>query len=368
MKKGTDESSRRRFFKKTALLAFPLVIAGLVGRWGVAILEKSQAAASTKASNLPPIFSDHRLQSLLSYETTNNADFFQMDLYAPYYTHYPSALCSPRLDPNKYTLTIQGKVKEPLMLDLKALEQFPTADEYETIECVLNTINPPGSMIGTAKWTGARLGDLLRHAGVMPEAKYVVFRCADGYDVGIPLDKAMHPGTLLAYRMNDQVLPLKNGYPVRTVVPGIYGMKNAKYVTEIEVVDYEYVGYWQREEYWSNDLKIKTKSIILYPKNRAQVDGATPIAGVAFAGDRGISRVEVSLDGGQTWNETVLKQPPSPYVWVLWAYQWNMTKAGTYTIVVRAYDGQGVMQDSKDKPRAHPEGVSGYHSIQVTVA
>jgi DMSO/TMAO reductase YedYZ molybdopterin-dependent catalytic subunit len=303
----------------------------------------------------------------MSYETTSNADFFQLDLNAPYYTHYSSALCSPRLDPNTYTLTIQGKVEEPLILGLKDLEQFQTADEYETLECVLNTINPPGSMIGTAKWTGLRLGDLLRRVGVTPEAKYVVFRCADGYDVGIPLERAMHPGTLLAYRMNDLVLPPAHGYPVRAVVAGIYGMKNAKYITEIEVVDYEYVGYWQREEYWSNDLTIKTKSIILYPKDHAQVNGSIPIAGIAFAGDRGISRVEVSVDDGQTWNEAVLKKPASPYVWVLWAYQWNMMRTGTYTITARAYDGQGVMQDPKDNPRNHPNGASGLHSIQVTL-
>ena len=143
-------------------------------------------------------------------------------------------------------------------------------------------------------------------------------------------------------------------------------MMNAKWITEIEVSDQVYLGYWQ-ERGWSNDARIKTTSIIYYPSANARVNGTTPIAGVAFAGDRGISKVEVSVDGGNTWNEAILKQPRSAYSWVLWAYEWTPTATGTVNIMARAYDGKGQLQD-QSVVQPFPDGASGYPSNQVTVA
>jgi DMSO/TMAO reductase YedYZ molybdopterin-dependent catalytic subunit len=164
--------------------------------------------------------------------------------------------------------------------------------------------------------------------------------------------------------MNDVTLPNEHGFPVRAIVPGIYGMMNAKWITEIEVTDQVYLGYWQ-ERGWSNDARIKTTSIIYYPTSNAQVTGLTPIAGVAFAGDRGISKVEVSFDGGNTWNAATLKTPRSPYSWVLWAYQWTPKSSGTANISARAYDGTGQLQDPTIT-QPFPDGASGYQSVQVT--
>ena len=124
---------------------------------------------------------------------------------------------------------------------------------------------------------------VLNQAGLQGNANYVVFRCADGYTVGIPIDRALESGALLAYKMNDAMLPTEHGFPLRAIVPGIYGMMNAKWITAIEVSDQVYLGYWQ-ERGWSNDARIKTTSIIYYPTSNAQVHGPTPIAGVAFAG------------------------------------------------------------------------------------
>jgi DMSO/TMAO reductase YedYZ molybdopterin-dependent catalytic subunit len=141
---------------------------------------------------------------------------------------------------------------------------------------------------------------------------------------------------------------------------------NAKWITEIEVTDQVYLGYWQ-ERGWSNDARIKTTSIIYNAPSNVQMNSSTPIAGVAFAGDRGISKVEVSVDGGSTWNEATLKPPRSPYAWVLWAYDWKPTAAGTANIVVRATDGKGQLQDST-VTQSFPDGASGYPSAQVTVS
>ena len=142
-------------------------------------------------------------------------------------------------------------------------------------------------------------------------------------------------------------------------------MMNAKWITEIEVVDHIYLGYWQ-ERGWSNDARIKTTSILYYPPANAQVGGSLPIAGVAFAGDRGISKVEVSTDGGHAWNDAILKTPKSPYSWVLWAFEWTPTAKGDYTIVVRATDGKGELQDPTYRS-PFPEGATGYNPVAVTV-
>jgi DMSO/TMAO reductase YedYZ molybdopterin-dependent catalytic subunit len=288
-------------------------------------------------------------------EVTDNRVFYRVDIDP----------IPPQLDPTTWTLKVHGKVNNPSTLTQDSLVSMPSVDEYDTLECVSNTINPSGGLISNAKWTGVPLAKVLNQAGVAPDAKYVVFRCGDGYSVGIPLDRALLPDAVLAYKMNDATLPIEHGFPLRAIVPGIYGMMNAKWITEIEVTDQVYLGYWQ-ERGWSNDAQIKTTSFPYYPQAGATVQGPTPIAGVAFAGDRGISKVEVSVDNGITWNEAELKTPKSPYSWVLWAYRWNPTTTGTVTILVRAYDGSGQIQDPT-AVQPFPNGGSGYSSIQVTV-
>jgi hypothetical protein len=242
---------------------------------------------------------------------------------------------------------------------------MPPTDQYATLECVSNTINPPGALISNGKWTGIPLATILNQAGLTSDAIYIIFHCAEGYTVGIPKERALEPGALLAYDLNDAPLPPEHGFPLRAVIPGLYGMMNAKWITEIEASDSVYLGYWQ-ERGWTNDAMIKTTSIIYYPSDGATVNSSLPIAGVAFAGDRGISKVEVSTDGGNTWDTAQLKPPKSPYSWVLWAYQWTPTTTGTQTIVVRATDGTGQLQDSAQN-QPFPNGATGYNSIEVNV-
>jgi len=360
-------SSRRGFLRKVAVAVAALVVAGVAVKVGASLFSGQPVIRSNDSvpinptrsevqpSGLPAIFRDERIRDLVDSEVTDNRVFYRVDI----------DLTPPQLDFDKWALKIWGKVGKPLTLDKDGLMKLPAKDQYTTLECVSNTIYPPGALISNAKWTGVHLADLLNEAAVTPDAKYVVFHCADGYSVGIPLDRAMSPGAMLAYKMNDQLLPSGHGFPLRAIVPGIYGMMNAKWIQEIEVVDRVYLGYWQ-ERGWSNDAKIKTTSIIYYPGDGSYLSGPTPIAGVAFAGDRGISKVEVSVDGGNTWNEAVLKKPTSPYSWVLWAYDWTPASKGGYAIVTRAYDGAGNVQDSKPTP-PFPDGASGYQKIQVTV-
>jgi DMSO/TMAO reductase YedYZ molybdopterin-dependent catalytic subunit len=352
--------SRRRFLRKVAISAGAITLAGTATAFGLSLLSRQRWMWPQSQRSVPAtIFADERLRDLLNSEVTTN-DIFNVEL---------STWNAAKVDLNEWMLRIHGAVNQPIALDMNNLMRLPAKSEYYTLECVY--LEPPmpviEQFIATAKYTGVPLAGLLEEAKVAPNAKYLVFRCADGYDVGIPMSAGMHPGTMLAYRVNDNILPDKHGFPLRAIVPGFYGQMNPKRITEIELVHDEYTGYWQRIEHWSNDLVVKTTSIIRYPQDYAKVTGTMPIAGVAFAGDRGISKVEVSVDGGDTWSEAALKRPLSPYTWVLWAYEWNPTARDLYTIVVRAYDGKGKAQDPK-VARAWPDGASGYHSIHVTAS
>jgi len=360
-------SSRRGFLKKVGVAAVVLAVAGIAARIGMPLFSGQPVVrsntpipindrpASVDLDELPAIFRDPRISDLVGSEISDNRVFYRVDINP----------VSPQLSFDQWALKVSGKVNSPLTIDKEHLLAIPAKDEYATLECVSNTINPPGALISNAKWSGVPLADVLTSAGVTPDAKSVVFRCADGYSVGIPLDLAMRPGSLLAYKMNDEFLPQEHGSPLRAIVPGIYGMMNAKWITEIEALDNVYLGYWQQRG-WSNDAKIKTTSIIYYPAPNTQMNGTLPIAGIAFAGDRGIQKVEVSTDGGNTWNGAIIKTSRSPYSWVLWAYEWTPDTKGNHTIIVRATDGNNQLQDPTNT-LSFPDGASGYHSIQVTV-
>ena len=359
--------SRRGFLKKAAIAAAVLIVAGIAARVGLDIFSGQPVVSSgtvipvdtppseTNPQDLPAVFRDARISDLVGSEVTDSRVFYRVDIDP----------IPPQLNLDQWSLKITGKVNNPITLNKDSLMALPAKDEYSTLECVSNTINPPAALISNAKWTGTSLAALLNQAGLTSDAKYVVFHSADGYTVGIPLDRAIRPEALLAYKMNDAPLPNEHGFPLRAILPGIYGMMNAKWITEIEVVDYAYLGYWQ-DRGWSNDARINTTSLIYYPSPQAQVSDPIPIAGIAFAGDRGISKVEVSVDGGKTWNPATLKTPLSPYSWVLWAYTWTPTNKGSTTVTVRAYDGAGNVQ-TPFAEQPFPNGASGLHSIQVTV-
>lgn len=325
----------------------------------------SLTETSTTTKALQSIFMDPAISDLLRSEVTDARIFYRVDIDPD----------PPELDFDSWSLKVHGKVANPLTLNKADLLSMSKTSEYVTFECISNTINPSAGLIGNAKWTGVPITLILSRAGLQPDAKYVVFHSAEGYVVGVPLDRAWHPESILAYMMNDQPLRADHGFPVRAVIPGLYGMMSAKWITEIEIISDVYLGFWQTRG-WSNDAQIKTTSIIYYPSVLAGADfgvvrlGATsgiiPIAGVAFAGERGISKVEVSTDGGNTWNQAFIKQPLSPFSWVLWAYSWTPAP-GQYVLKVRATDGTGNLQDSTTT-NPFPNGATGYNQVKVTVA
>jgi DMSO/TMAO reductase YedYZ molybdopterin-dependent catalytic subunit len=363
--------TRRSFLRLIAAAAVALPIIFL----GVDKLLSKQNEAQEQASTVPNLlpqtgprpkgFEDPNLAPLLASEVTPTYLFYRIDINP----------IIPQVDSKSWNLTIKGLVEKPLTINYGQIKSMPSVEEYVTLECISNKIG--GDLISTALWKGVRLSQLLEKAVIKANVKYVVFRCADGYDVGIPIEKSQMEGTILAYDMNYAPLTPKHGFPVRAIVPGLYGMMNPKWLTEIELVDSVYKGYWQRLG-WRNDAEDNAGSSILIPgqaparqrfrkldeTNNASYGDKVPIAGIAFAGNRGISKVEVSTDGGTTWKTARIKDPLSQYTWVLWTAGYVPPNKENYRIVVRATDKTGNVQTTEMNP-PFPNGATGYHTITV---
>jgi DMSO/TMAO reductase YedYZ molybdopterin-dependent catalytic subunit len=288
-------------------------------------------------------------------EVTSNDDFYIVS----------KNLIDPEITGSKWRLRVGGAARAMLELTLDDVIAMPSRDQYTTLQCISNDVG--GDLISTAKWTGFPLRDLLAKVTPLPSAKYAVFRSDDDYTESLPLDFAMRDGVMLAYRMNDEALPTKHGYPLRLLAPGKYGIKNAKWITEIALMDEETFGYWQ-QRYWTQEARMNTSSRIDVPVPRATVSTSPyRLHGLAFSGDRGISRVEVSTDGGDSWQEAIMKPALSPYTWVLWYYDWRPSGDGDKAVIfARATDGVGNVQTARSAP-PHPSGATGYPRVQVTV-
>lgn len=286
----------------------------------------------------------------LALEVTPNADFYEVSKN-PF---------DPQVDDKSWRLQIGGLVERPFSLTYKEIKTLPPVDQYATLCCISNDVG--GSLIGNALWRGVRLKDLLERAGVKPEAVDIVLRARDDYSDSIPVAKAMAEGNILVYEMNGEPLSVSHGFPVRLIVPGIYGKKNVKWITGIEAINYDYLGFWQNRG-WDDRAVYKTLSRIDAPDGT--IGESATIAGIAFAGDRGITRVEVSTDGGKSWEQAEVKPALSQYSWVLWHKGWSPQYSGRHLIKVRATDGTGATQTAA-YTTPYPSGSSGYDSKEVS--
>ncbi len=372
-----DKVDRRQFIRMLSMVVAGSIASVFVFYWAD-LFSRSRPLSSSGPPPPPlqsPVLSNATSRSdlpseLLPFfvsEITPNDRFYRIDI---------NVATTPTIIVDMWKLRVTGLIDNPLELTYGELKSLPSIEEYATLECVSNEVG--GDLISTALWKGVSLKSLLEMAQVKPEATYIVFKCFDGYDVGIPLEKGLEETTLLAYEMNRATLPTNHGFPVRAIVPGIYGMMNAKWITEIELVDAVYEGFWQRKG-WSNRAKHKIHSTIVAPGNALSnrfgslgapttvtLGNKVPIAGIAFAGNEGISKVEVSMDGGNSWQEAMIKRPISINSWVLWYIVWNPNSQGRHIISVRAVDGTGKIQPvGFSEP--FPDGHSGYHMIEVTV-
>lgn len=359
-KTTTKTRTKSKKFDRRRRLFIQAGVASAVGAailvYGVGFLLRS--TSSTVAPPASP-------SALFAQGITPNNNFYRVDVN----------IFPPTVNGSTWQLSVSGLVSTPLTLNLAQIQQMAYYEQYNTLECVSNTIG--GDLISTAQWRGVRLGDVLTMAGLQSSAEYIVFRAVDGYDVAIPVANALEDDTLLVYEMNGEPLPTDHGYPLRAIVPGLYGMMNCKWITSIEAVSTDYQGYWQVRG-WTNDAHYQTGSEIVIPGGAQITDrfgingsydvplGMIPIAGIAFAGDRGISLVEVSTDGGNTWTQASLKPPLSENTWVFWSAEWNPPSKGQYQLIVRATDGTGAVQTAV-MSGPFPSGATGYHVVDISV-
>jgi DMSO/TMAO reductase YedYZ molybdopterin-dependent catalytic subunit len=269
----------------------------------------------------------------------------------------------PTVDVGSWTLEITGRVARPLRLRYADILKRPAIEKMVTLQCIDNEV--AGELISNAVWKGISLQQLIEEARPHPSAVDVAFHGADLYSDSIPLDRALNYDVFLAYQMNGVPLPKRNGFPLRAVVPGIYGIKNVKWLTRIEILDYDYKGYWQQKG-WTDDGFIKVSSRIDAPGPYNTLRGNPSFRGIAFGGYNGIRSVELSFDGGKQWRPARIDPSPSRYAWVRWHYDWRAPKAGTYHVYVKATHHLGESQ-TDFMARAFPDGTSGLHSVVVFV-
>jgi DMSO/TMAO reductase YedYZ molybdopterin-dependent catalytic subunit len=341
-----------------------LGVAVVAGAFGRALMRSATAAAEAArvAIGLPgvadpapriPAGADIGVPGLSPFVTPNR-DFYRVD----------TALTVPSLDVEGWQLSIHGMVDRPLTLTYEQLLERPLMERDITLTCVSNEVG--GRYVGNARWVGVSLRDLLGEAGVRTGVDQIVGRSSDGFTTGTPASVALDGrDAMLAVAMNGEPLPLVHGFPVRMVIPGLYGYESAcKWLTEIELTTYAaFSAYWVRRG-WAEQAPIRTSSRIDTPTGRDVRTGEVTVAGVAWAQHRGIDAVEVSVDDGE-WTPAMLGEVISEDTWRHWSAPWTAT-AGTHTLAVRAVDGDGVVQTDDEAP-PFPRGSSGIHRITVTV-
>jgi len=352
------EPNRRQFLGTAAGVTAGALLIGGMARWlrsqGAAAAERLKVVLPQPATALadPPPAVELGIAEVSPFFTPNSA-FYRID----------TALTVPRVDLSTWTLEVMGQVSKPLSFTYEQLLDRPMIEADITIACVSNEVG--GDLIGTARWLGCRLDDLLKEAGVSATADQIVGRSVDGFTAGFPTALLDGRDALVAIGMNGEPLPTNHGFPARLVVPGVYGYVSAtKWLNQIELTTFEeFQGYWIPRG-WSVKGPIKTQSRIDTPSNGATVKaGSTvPIAGVAWAPIRGIAKVEVRIDEGP-WKEATLGQEYQATTWRQWKLDWQPS-SGEHTLAVRATDGEGVTQTDQLAPVA-PDGATGWHTIKV---
>ncbi len=350
---------RRQFFRLAAIGAVVAVAAGAVSRW---IPSTAQVSASRAKAVVPvpiskqtvPADVDFDINGITPYVTPNGS-FYRVD----------TAFVPPNVTAEEWGLKIHGLVNKEVNIDYAALVARPQIERDITLTCVSNPVG--GNLAGNATWIGTRLDTLLAEAGPTSGADCVLFRSKDGFTQTAPLD-ALTDGrdAILAVAMNGEILPIEHGFPVRMVVPGLYGYVSAcKWIVDMKVSRFaDESAYWTQRG-WSDHGPIKTASRIDVPKGFAQFPaGDVTVAGVAWAQHRGISKVEVQIDDGP-WQTAELAGDASVDTWRQWKYLWKAT-SGTHTVQSRATDGKGVVQTSEVRD-VLPNGATGYDSRSIVI-
>jgi len=332
-------AGRRHLLRRSALVVAGAAVGTRLAAWAA-------SAGAAVAAAAKEVF---RLIKGMPPEVTPAGAFYQVS----------KNFFDPTVDVGKWRLEVTGHVNTPIKVTLDELKALaPAVERYQTFECISNEVG--GDLIGNAKWKAIRVKDVLAKAGVKPGATTVIWRAADGFSESIPFSIADDGETLLAYEMNGEPIPQKHGAPLRVLLLNRYGMKQPKWLTSIEVATHDYTGYWEQQG-WSKEAVVKVNSAFLVEQREG---GMLALGGWAYAGNRGISKVEFSPDNGKTWLPAAVKEPLNVNCWQFWSAEWKPPAPGEYTLKVRAYDGTGKLQPAEPKPTL-PDGGQGYHTVKV---
>lgn len=350
-----DRLSRREFFKGIGVgtlgMSFGVSAIDGIHKYAEALTEGEKHELLMKGTV--------NFKGFVAKEVTPNDEF--------YITSYSTTV--PEISRETFQLNVEGEVKKPYSLTMDEIEDMKDKTEFVTLECIGNPVG--GNAISNALWEGVTLKKVIERA--VPEKGIVktAFFAEDRYSDSIPYALSLSEDVFLAFSMNGEPLPDVHGFPLRAIVPGIYGMKNVKWLSRIELLSYDFKGFWEKRG-WSDEAVIPIKSQILMPMDGKTIKpGSYVIGGIAFAGRHGISGVQISLDDGDTWNDTEIKPPISRWAWTLWRYDWKPQDGKTYTIKVRGIDREGKIQEQGSFFRrftsSFPDGAKGYHTITVKV-
>ncbi len=284
--------------------------------------------------------------------------------YTPLDRHYRIDINTipPAIDENEWTLKVLGLVEKPLTLTLMELRRYEPMHQFITLACISNPVG--GDLIGTTRWTGVSLQRLLPDLGLQSTATHLKIRSADGFYEVVPLEVIRSDErVMLVYAWDGVPLPTGHGFPLRIYIPDVYGMKQPKWIESIEVTDRWEPGYWVVRG-WDEIARMKATSVIdTVAVNMTIIDASrqilVPIGGIAHAGARGISKIELQVNDGP-WQEAALRTPLSGLTWVIWRYDWPF-QSGDHTFTVRCYDGAGTPQIVTPSP-PEPHGATGLHS------
>jgi DMSO/TMAO reductase YedYZ molybdopterin-dependent catalytic subunit len=351
-------TNRRKFLVASGAAAAVAAAAGVGGQY----LQDKRFSVNTDSVKIggrgvqaPPLPKGAEITDIpgLSPFYTPDSQFYRVD----------TALVVPQVSAQTWQLRIHGMVDNPMTITFADLMKRPMIDRDITLTCVSESVG--GGYVGNARWQGTLLADLLKEAGIHPGATQIVMRDVNGMNLGVATEPVMDGRTsLLAVGMNGQPLPPEHGFPVRVVVPGLYGYVSAcKWVVDMQLTTFAaFDAYWTQRG-WSQQAPIKTESRIDTPKAGSVAAGKVMIAGVAWAQHRGIEAVEVGVDG--TWHQATLAVQDTIDTWRQWYYPWQATP-GKHTLQVRATDKTGYTQTSVNH-EPEPNGATGYHTVQVTV-
>ena len=349
----------------------------------------SRVSGELTVLNEDPLVAGTPLSTMDSEETPARSFFVR--------NHFPI----PSLDISNWGLSVTGEVERPLRLNYDDLKRLPSKEIGALLECAGNsraTVQPPieGLLwdhggVGSARWAGVPLRAVLERAGLLTTAKEVLLEGADhgkergeagelSFAMSLPMDKALHPDTLLAYEMNGEALSPEHGYPLRVVVPGWYGMTSVKWLANIKVLDHPFDGFHQTRYYVYVEegaengspkervTSLQVKSFITWPdRGHLLVAGRHQIRGVAWSGLGPVSKVEVSTDDGRTWLDANLEDSKSPYAWQRWGFSWEADRPGYFLLRARATDREGNVQPAKAQWNYRGFANNSIHAVPVEV-